>query len=210
MSNENKKGFHPVYLLAICYTLLVYSLPVLFFLTMNSDDISLLLWSVGILLLFGLCNFYVVIRYKERIGRLRLLHCTILIKYALIPFYFMGGLIIAISILLMFTPIVIMMFAGPMIALILSTIGWFALLGAAPFSIAYLVMSHKEGKHGKLLTVLGSIFQFCFGLDVITIILLSLKEKRCVKLTTGMIIILILGVLITLSWLIVKIMGAII
>lgn len=97
--------------------------------------------------------------------------CTRIIKYALIPFYIVGGLSIAVALLLMFTPVVIMVFIGPTIALLLSAIGWLGLLGAAPFSVAYIVRAYKEGVHGKALSVFAAIFQFFFSMDVIFVII---------------------------------------
>ena len=42
------------------------------------------------------------------------------------------------------------------------SIGWLGLLGAAPFSIAYIVRACSEGVQGKVLSVFAGIFQFFF------------------------------------------------
>jgi len=82
-----------------------------------------------------------------------------------------------VALLLMFTPVVIMVFVGPAIAVSLSVIGWLGLLGAAPFSVAYIVRACKEGVHGKALSVFAVIFQFFFSVDVIFVIILAIKDR---------------------------------
>ncbi len=70
-----------------------------------------------------------------------------------------------------------MVFVGPTIAILLSAIGWLGLLGAAPFSVAYIVRAYKEGVHGKALSVFAAIFQFFFTMDVIFVIILAIKDR---------------------------------
>ena len=77
----------------------------------------------------------------------------------------------------MFTPVVIMVFMGPTIAVVLYIIGWLGLLGAVPFSLAYIVRACKEGVHGKVLSVFATIFQFFFTMDVIFVIILAIKDR---------------------------------
>ena len=43
--------------------------------------------------------------------------------------------------------------------------------------------SYSEKKHGKALSIIATIFQFFFVLDVFSIMFLTLKEKRWKKLT---------------------------
>ena len=78
---------------------------------------------------------------------------------------------------LLLVGVVIMVFVGPVIAVLLSVIGWLGLLGAAPFSVAYIVRACKEGVHGKALSVFAAIFQFFFSLDVIFVIILAIKDR---------------------------------
>lgn len=63
----------------------------------------------------------------------------------------------------------------------LSAIGWLGLLGAAPFSIAYIVRACSEGVQVKVLSVFAGIFQFFFTLDVIFVIILAMKDRSFVK-----------------------------
>lgn len=210
MENQNEKGFHPIYILAGLYTFAIYMFPVICFAVNGKleNDNSLQMWPLGIPIIMGMINLLVVILYKNKIGRNRLLNCAILIKYTLIPFYFIGGLAIAIALLLMFTPVVIMVFVGPTVAIFFSILGWTSMVGAAPFSLGYIRMSYKEGTHGKFLSVLAGIFQFFFTVDVLSIMILALKEKRCVRVTIALLIILILAIVSSIIWIAAKIIGA--
>ena len=210
MNNQNEKGFHPIYILAGLYTVAIYVFPVIYFVVniKMEKESSLQMWPLGLPIIFGLINLLVVIRLKDKIGRIRLLNCAILIKYTLIPFYIIGGLVIAIALLLMFTPVVFMVFIGPMVAMVFSILGWIAMVGAAPFSIGYIRMSYKEGTHGKFLSVLGGVLQLVFTADVLSIMIMALKEKRCVKVTIALLIILMLTIISSIICIVATIIGA--
>lgn len=209
MQEQKEKGFHPIYILAGIYTMVIYLFPVAFFvMNINAEsENNLNLWPIGLPVFLGLVNLLVVVLFKDKLGRIRLLNCSILIKYTLIPFYIVGGLSIAVALLLMFTPVVIMVFVGPAVATVFSILGWIAMVGAAPYSIGYITLSYKEGIHGKFLSVLAGILQFFFTVDVLSIMVLSLKEKRCVKRTIALMVILVLAVIISMAWIVVKIIG---
>ena len=102
MDNKEKRGFHPIYILAVLYVAAVYLFPVIFGgmsqNTTGEQDISI--WPLLIPFAFGLINLFVVIGGRNRIERVQLLNCAVFIKYALIPFYIIGGLCIAVMILL--------------------------------------------------------------------------------------------------------------
>jgi len=212
MEYEEEKGFHPIYILAALYTVSVYLFPVIFFKVNGNinDEYGLYTWPLLIPLVFGLINLAVVILGKNSIGRTRLLNCAILIKYTLIPFYIIGGICVAVALLLMFTPIVIMVFVGPTIAVFFSVLGWLAMVGTAPYSVAYIAESNKQGIHGKNISVIAGVFQFIFMIDVISLMLLTLKEKKCVKITVALLIVLSLAVLISGIWLTASIVGVLI
>lgn len=178
--NETKKASGAIYIVPVLYVLGMYLLPVMlggFRNIQGPSDTNLSDWLLALPIILGLVNLAVVLILGEKISRGQLLICTRIIKYALIPFYFLGGLCIALALLLMFTPVVIMVFVGPTIAVLLSVIGWLGLLGAAPFSVAYIVRACKEGVHGKALSVFAAIFQFFFSLDVIFVIILAIKDR---------------------------------
>ncbi len=143
--------------------------------------------------LFGIANLVIVIAGKNKITREQLLNCALIIKYSLIPFYIVGGLCIVAALLMSFIPVPFMIFFGPAVAVILAVVGWFAMLGAAPYSIAYLVRSYKEGVHSKAMVIVAGILQFFFTVDVISMMVLALKEKKCIKTTITILVLLVIG-----------------
>ena len=176
---EKKKKFPVIYLLAILYVLSAYLGPVALLAMPDSDAASIITsWLFWLPVILGVVNLIVVLAAKSKIERKQLLVCSMIIKYALIPFYLVGGLLIVLCLLLMVTPIVIMVFVGPVMALILGIYGWVILLGAAPFSVAYIVRSYKGGFHSKALLIISAIMQFLFTMDVIFITVLAVKERK--------------------------------
>lgn len=176
---EKKKKFPVIYLLAILYVLSAYLEPVALLIMPDSDAASIITsWLFWLPVILGVVNFIVVLAAKSKMERKQLLVCSMIIKYALIPFYLVGGLLIVLCLLLMVTPIVFMVFVGPMMALILGIYGWVILLGAAPFSVAYIVRSYKGGFHSKALLIISAIMQFLFTMDVIFITVLAVKERK--------------------------------
>lgn len=193
---KEKKGLHPIYYLAGFYVIMVYLVPILFTLVTKVEFLE----KMGFPVLFfpvilGIINTVIIVVNKDKIGRERLLNCTIFMKYTMIPFYIVGGCMIAVFALLTFTPVVIMIFIGPTMVAILSVLGWLFMVGGSPFSIAYILESKKQKVHGTILSIIATILQFFFWTDVISIMVLSLKEKKCVKATIAMIIVLAVGFL---------------
>ncbi|MGN0155797.1 MAG: hypothetical protein ACI39N_00980 [Lachnospiraceae bacterium] len=210
MEQEKEKGFLPIYILAACYVASVYLFPVIPYWgskinTNKGYDFGG--WLLVLPLILDIISLIVVIFGKNLIGRTRFLNCAILIKYSLIPLFMIGGFCVVAALLLTFTPVVIMIFAGPMMAVTLSVLGWIVMLGSVSYSLAYIIKSYKQGIHGKAISVIAGIFQFFFAVDVISIMVLSLKEKKCVKVTIAIIVLLILAVLVAgigLIWAIAK------
>ena len=197
-AQNNGKGFHPLYLWGIFYVLMTYGYPVLWYLTLPKVDETvtsdaaykefaraqngvlgedLPLVFLGIPLLLLVINIILAIAMKKT-GRRYFLNTARIIKYLLIPFYIMGGLLILALFLFMFTPVVIMIFIGPVAIAVLSVMGYISMIGSAPLMIAYLSKAAKEKKSSKLRTVIITIMQFIFGLDVLGTILCALKEKK--------------------------------
>lgn len=180
----NRKQFHPIYLLALFYVISAYLVPVLFnHITEVAEEGSMPLWILAIPVILGAANFMVIKVTGKSIGRDRLLNCAVLVKYLLIPFYIGGGLLNVIFFLLMFTPVVIMVFVSPTVIMLLSITGWLIMAGAAPYFLAYLSESQKQKIHGTALCVIAGILQFFFVADVISVMVLAWKEKRCIKVT---------------------------
>ena len=149
--NESNKVSRAIYVVPVIYVLGMYMMPVLFWIICNMQEATDSFdagWIMVMPIVLGLINLAVVLILGKRISRVQLLICTRIIKYALIPFYVVGGFCIVVALLLMFTPVVIMIFVGPTVAIVLSVIGWLGLLGATPFSIAYIVRACSEGVQG--------------------------------------------------------------
>ena len=207
----NGRKFSPFYILAVLYVMLIYSFPAAFFIFAEKDKNGEVGAGAGWALLIpaaaALVNLILVLVFGKNTDRTVFLSCAVIIKYCLIPFFIAGGFCIAAAILLTFTPVVIMIFVGPAVAVSFTVLGYISLLGSAPFSIAYISRAKKEGIHSGLLCAAAAVFQFFFAGDVISVMVLALKEKRCIRSTIAMIIILILAVVVLLIWLAVKIIG---
>ena len=206
-NDENYKKTSWPYILSIVYVIVAYTF---IFISgyINQLDLPENLVSVqNIFALFFLflpiilciLNYIIVFTMGKKVNHNTLLNSTILVKYGLIPFYILGTIIILIFLLSSFIPVPFMIFVGPYVSLIFSVIGWLIVIGSAPFSIAYIIKSYKEGIHGKTLSIITGILQFFFVFDVISIMILTLKEKRWRKLTfiiLALLFILFLAVLI--------------
>ena len=143
-------------------------------------------------LVITITNTVIAILMNRKIDRRYFLGASLILKYGLRPYFIFGGLLIAVFFLLIFTPVVIMIFVSPPIIIVLSIIGWVSMSESAPFMIVYFVNAAKDGvfdctkvkKTGSVLyAVFGSIMQMFFCLDVAAAVLACFKEKRHVKLT---------------------------
>lgn len=198
MTKDGGKGFHPLYLWGIFYVLMTYGYPVLWFFTLPKADETvtsdaaykelaraqngalgenLPFVFLGIPIVLLLINIILAIALKKT-GRRHFLNTARIIKYSLIPFFIMGGLLILAFFLFMFTPVVIMVFVSPMIMGALAVMGYISMVGSAPLVIAYLSKAAKDKKNGTLWTIVMTIMQFIFGLDVLGTILCVIKEKK--------------------------------
>lgn len=175
MTGKNKKS-NWIYILGVLYAASAYTF--VFLSVYIGEVLSFLPFVLGII------NLIVMLTVGKRLDRKQLLNCTMLIKYSLIPFYIIGGGLILIFLLSSFIPVPFMIFLGPAVALSLCITGWGILIGAAPFSIAYIMKAYKEGVHGKDISMTAGIFQFFFVMDVVSVTVLLLKEKRQRKLST--------------------------
>lgn len=197
-ANRDGKGFHPMYLWALVYVALTYGYLVIAFMTLPKVDESVnsqaaydaaakaqngVLGSnlpfVFFLIPVALFVINVIIAIASKGTHRRvLLNCTRIIKYLLIPFFIAGGLLCIAFFLLMFTPVVIMVFVSPVVIGVLCVMGYVTLVGTVPLMIAYLSKSVKDGKNGKLFSLLIGILQFFFMADVIGTIICAIKERK--------------------------------
>lgn len=187
MSKIGKKGFRPIYLLAIAYVIVIYTILVSF-IVLDGDEIRIgVLWLP---ILAGLLNLILVTVFRKRISREELLNCAIIVKYCLIPFYMLGGLGVLGVLILSVIPVPFMIFMG-LAAVLMLVYGWIVMICSAPFSIAYIAASYKEGRHNKILLVIAGIMQFFFTVDVISIMFLAIKENKWVKTSITVIVLFI-------------------
>lgn len=187
MSKSGKKGFRPIYLLAIAYVIVIYTILVSF-IVLDDDEIRIgVLWLP---ILAGLLNLILVMVLRKRLSREELLNCAIIVKYCLIPFYMLGGLGVLGVLILSVIPVPFMIFMG-LAAVLMLVYGWIVMICSAPFSIAYIAASYKEGVHNKILLVIAGIMQFFFTVDVISIMFLAIKENKWVKTSIAVIVLFI-------------------
>ena len=180
------------YILPVLYVVVSYT----FFLLVGFFDNAIKLQILSILLPFimGIVNLIVVLTVGRKWSRKTLLNCTLIIKYGLIPFYLIGGSITAYVTLMALFPLPLMALFG-LVSAVLLIFGYGILLGSAPYAIAYLVKSCKDGVHPIWLAVLGGICQFFFSFDVLAMMVLTLKERHRVKTTVAVICAMCLAVL---------------
>ena len=168
------------YLIPILYVIVSY----IFFLLPGLFDQVVELQIISALLpfLMGVVNLIVVLTVGRKWSRKTLLNCTLIIKYGLIPFYLIGGCItISVTLAALF-PLPLMVLFG-LVTVVFLIFGYGILLGAAPYAIAYLIKSCKEGRHSKAVVILSGICQFLFSFDVFSMMILTIKEKHLVKTT---------------------------
>lgn len=198
-ATEFEGGFHPLYIWSIASLVLTYSYVFLFAFMTNllrdtyMEGLSVLQTATLFFpLVITITNTVIAILMNRKIDRRYFLGASLILKYGLIPYFICGGLLIAVFFLLIFTPVVIMIFVSPPVIIALSIIGWVSMSESAPFMVVYFINAAKDGvfetkkikKTGSVLyAVFGSIMQMFFCLDVAAAVVACFKEKRHVKLT---------------------------
>ncbi len=121
-----------------------------------------------------------IIVFRKKISRERLLSRTLFIKFSLMPIYIIGGILIAISLLLTISPVVVMIFVGPTVAITLAVIGWVLLACSSVYSVPCIIKLFREGESvvSKALCIFSIVAQYCYVLDIVSIIILAFKEKK--------------------------------
>ena len=185
--NEQKRGRVLLYVLSVVYVIGMYSYPVLFYISLSAGargseiTIDLNGWVrvffMVLPLALGLVNLITVL-IKKDLDRSCFLNCSLIIKYLLMPFYLFGGLCVVLAWLILFIPVPGVNFLGPIIGTTLAVMGYAGLIGAAPFSLTYIIKAGQDKTHPAWLCVLSGCSQFVFTLDVISILILSLKEGK--------------------------------
>ncbi len=206
----NKKYNKIYYIFPAMYVLMIYLMwfGILgsIFKERTAFDPKYVLIIIGLLFI---ANIIVPIIFAKRVDRTVLLNGAMIVKCGLIPFYIMGGGLIALVLMTTFTPIPFMIFLAPGLAFMLGTIGWLIMAFSSPYSIAYFITAAKQNRCKTYMAVIMSILQFIFTLDIISLFCMSLIERKWVKLiTTISVILFIAAVIVVMS--IVVIIGAII
>lgn len=193
------------YILPVLYVIVSYT----FFLLAGCFDNAIKLQILSILLPFimGIVNLIVVLTVGRKWSRKTLLNCTLIIKYGLIPFYLVGGSITVYVTLMAFFPLPLMALFG-LVTVAFLILGYGILLGAAPYAIAYLIKSCKDGIHPKWLAVLAGICQFFFSFDVLAMMVLTLKERHRVKTTIAVFCAMCLALLLIVLYVVMTLIGA--
>lgn len=194
---EKTKETKRMFLISMLYLMSVYGVVLLdlFLINIFPGLPKFVAFGIfGLPLVIGVLGFLYYRKHTENISRTALLTGAVLIKYLLIPLYLFGGLVCLVALLLIFTPLVFMIFAGPMTILFMFVLGVLYLLGGSLFSFAYIMKAHSEKIHGTALTVICTVCQFFFVTDVIAIAVLTLKEKKNIVATIAMFSAIVLGI----------------
>ncbi len=177
--NKSKK-LHMFYLFPVLYVASVYLFPVFFILSEKLPFFSYFAYAP---LVFGIINIIASVKFCKPECLHIMLNSAVLVKYILIPFFLIGGFIVAVFLLSSIIPVPFMIFFGPFMAFIICLIGWVVLAFSAPYTISYLRLSQKAGTRPVFLAVIHALLQFFFFLDVFDVMYLTLKEGKWKKLT---------------------------
>lgn len=197
--------------MAIMYVFFAYASPILFVLIVGlqgEEAPAIALIALALPFIMGIVNAIFLGTNRFYISRETMLKSAIIVKYSLIPLYIVGGVINAVFLLLTFSPVVVMLFIAPFVVMALSIYGYITMVGGSVFSLAYILRAKNEGVHGGFLSVVGMLCQFLFTVDVVSMAILTLKEKKNVGVTIAILVLILLAVVSILGWLTVKILGA--
>lgn len=185
---EQRKGFHPFYLFPLLYVLSVYCDPIILGL---SEDYPICGYLVFLPVVLGVCNIIVSIVFCKPQNRIMMLNAAVMIKYCLIPFFLVGGIL---EFFTFFIPVPIPLL-GPMIAAALGVMGWVILVLSAPYTISYLRLSRKAEIRPRIMAILHGFLQFFFTVDVIDVMVLTFRERKWRKLTIAVLVLMLLAIL---------------
>ncbi len=212
---ESKKKAGWIYALAVIQLAALYGAPLLWWgitglLEKVLESSGSSTWTIYIMLLplvTGIISTIFFCIRKDDLDRVVLLNSTILIKYLMIPLFLAGMVLCLVVALLIFIPIVITIFMVPAALMMLCVLGWLYMVSTAPFAFAYLHVAQKEKKHHKAFCITARVLQFFFVLDVISMMVLAIKEGRCIKSTIATAVIVVFGLIAAATWLAFKIVS---
>lgn len=204
-ASKHTKGLHPFYIFPLLYVLSIYLMPAYLSIQIEGIDLACLIFLPFV---FGILNIIAAVKFCKPENRNIMLNATVLVKYALIPFFALGGIAITIFLLLSFIPVPFMIFAGPMVFLLGIIYGWFVLAFEAPYTISYVRLSSEANTLSKAMMVVHVILQFFFFVDVVDVMFLALKARKWKKLTITLIVVCVILALAFLTFIIYNIVGA--
>ena len=103
-NTEVRTGFQPFYIVPLLYVISVYLIPVILA-VMSKWENTPVTYLLCIPLIFGIANVINAIKFCKPENRIMLLNAAVLVKYALIPFFLVGGLFEAASIFFSLIPV---------------------------------------------------------------------------------------------------------
>lgn len=206
MTEEQRKGFHPFYIAPLLYIVSVYLFA---FMLMQGTDLPFFN-SIYVPLVSGVLNIIVSVVFCKPQNRMMMLNAAVLVKFALIPFFVVGGILVFMSFVLSFIPVPFMIFVGPLLGAMGLIVGWAVLAFGSPYVISYLHLSSKAGIRPSGMVALHGIAQFFFTLDVIDVMILAWRERKWRKFIVCMIILTILLIVALIFLLMLGIVGMLI
>lgn len=190
---EKNKKLNKFYIFPVLYVLSVY---LMFAGLIKGTENPLACLLVLAPFIFGILNIIMCAKCCRSEYRYIMLSSAVIVKYCLIPFFIVGGFLIAGSFIsgILF-PLPPMFIVGTLIAFLLCIAGWLVLAFGSPYTISYVVLSKKAGSTTGGMAALHIILQFFFTMDVIDVICLSFKAHRNIKSAIAVIILFIVAII---------------
>jgi len=175
-----QKSSRLFYLFPALYVLSTYLMPFFFFQQENLPLLSLLMYAP---IIFAICNIIVSVKYAKPEYQNTMLNSMVLVKYSLILFFILSGVLVLICLILSIFQGIAMIFTIYKQTIRYIKLICLILIGESPYTISYLYIAGKTEKNSILFTAIHSLLQFCFILDVLSVMYLTLRAKRWRKLT---------------------------
>lgn len=171
-----------IYLIPIFYALSIYSITFSVLLGWNVPRILLL-----IPLLFGVSNYLVAfLLNKEKNDKI--FTSAVIVKYSLIPFFIMGGIVICFCFLLGIIPHLSFLMISNIVFIFT---GYLILVLGSAYQIAHIKNLIENHEISLLFGIVLIILSLVFTFDVISVMMLSLLKNKHRKLTIAVIIVLL-------------------
>lgn len=201
---EQRNGFHLFYIFPLLYLISIYLFPV--FCVGAAEGAKALMYLPFIC---GVLNIIASVKFCKPENRIMMLNAAVLLKYAMIPFFLVGGLAVFAAFLMSFIPVPFMIFLTLPLATLGAAGGWLILAFESPYVLSYLHLASKEKLYSKGMGIVHTILQFFFTLDVIDVMILTFRERKWRKVTVFIIVMLAVVVILAVLCIILGIARAI-